>query len=262
MTVKTEEYIYKQIDGVELTVRVYYPPDRDPEGHPAVLFYFGGGWQGGSIEQFAPQSEFLASQGMIAATPEYRVHSKHNTTPFESVEDAKDALHWIWLHSRELGIDPDRIAVAGGSAGGHLAACTAILQGGASGSLTVHHIPNSMVLFNPVCDTSERGFGSDKLGARKLELSPLHNVTRELPPSIIFHGTADQTVPFDNAVEFAAKIQEYGSTCRLIPYEGRGHGFFNKGRSEGDQDYLDTRDRMYDFLTETLTSSKTGGEGS
>jgi len=259
MTVKTEEYIYKQVDGAELAIRVYFPPDRDHGSRPAVVFYFGGGWQGGTIEQFAPHSEFLASQGFIAATPEYRIRSKHNTTPFESVEDAKDALHWIWLHSRELGIDPHRIAVAGGSAGGHLAACTAILQGGVSGSPAVHHIPKAVVLFNPVCDTSERGFGSERLGARKLELSPLHNVTEGLPPTIVFHGTADQTVPYDNAVEFVAKLQEHGNTSRLVSYEGRGHGFFNKGRSEGDRDYLDTRDRMHDFLKEMLHSVR--GEG-
>jgi len=258
MTVQTEEYVYKQINGVELALRVYFPPDGKSGNHPAVVFYFGGGWQNGTIEQFAPQSEFLASRGFIAATPEYRVYAKHQTTPFASVEDAKDALHWIWQHGRELGIDPNRIAVAGGSAGGHLAACTAILPDEAFGSSMAQQIPKAMVLFNPVCDTSERGFGSEKLGDRKLELSPLHNVTNGVPPTIVFHGTADKTVPYGNAVEFAGKMQEYGNPCTLVPYEGRGHGFFNKGKSEGDQDYLDTRDRMYVFLKENLLPDQSG----
>jgi acetyl esterase/lipase len=250
MTIETKDFIYKKVDNAELVIRFFFPQDLDPqEKRPAVIFFFGGGWEHGTIDRFAPQSRYAASHGFIAATPEYRIRSKHQTTPFESVEDAKDALDWVRRHSDELNIDAERIAVGGGSAGGHLAACTAMLKDRNYDRNEVFRIPKALVLFNPVCDTSENGYGHDRLGERKLELSPYHHITPGLPPSIIFHGTADKVVPYSNAVNFCTKMQLAGNDCTLITYEGRGHAFFSV---EGIIDHQDTLDRMFHFLKRVL----------
>jgi acetyl esterase/lipase len=74
------------------------------------------------------QAEYLATRGIIAFCPDYRVKSRNATTPFESVMDAKSAMRYLKSHGSELGIDTSRIVASGGSAGGHLAACTAVID--------------------------------------------------------------------------------------------------------------------------------------
>ena len=147
-----------------------------------------------------------------------------------------------------LGIAPDRIVAGGGSAGGHVAASTALLQGlnepGEDASISSR--PQALVLFNPVIDTTEKGYGAEKLGARQIEASPVHHVRPGLPPTIVFHGTADTTVPFENVERFCALMARAGNRCALVPYEGMAHGFFNRARDL--DSYLDTTSRADSFL--------------
>jgi acetyl esterase len=244
----TEERVYKIIDGHEVKVRLFIPEDGK-KARPAIVFFFGGGWWGGSWEQFRTHSEFLASQGFVAMTAQYRNGSIHGAAPHECVEDAKDMFTWAVCHAGELGVDRARVAVAGGSSGGHLALCTGMLspdertreeRGGIS--------PKAMVLFNPVCDTSQRA----RFGDYAVALSPIHHVAAGQPPALLFHGTADTTVLFGEIVEFAEKMRACGNEITVEPYEGRVHGFFNLGRSESDEDYKDTLQKTYAFLQERL----------
>jgi acetyl esterase len=250
---ETAELVYKKTDDTELLLRIYYPKGHDlNRKRPAVVFYYGGRWEIGTIAQFEPHSRHLASKGYIAITPEYRIKSKHGTTPFECVEDAKDALYFVWQKSSELGIDPARIAVTGASAGGHLAACTVILKDEKYDGRQIYKIPKAMVLFNPVSDTSENGYGRESIGERYLEISPFHHIYKGLPPTLVYHGTGDKIVPFYNSAAFCAKMQEMGNECTLVTYSRRGHGFFNKGKTKNDTDYIDTLKRTESFLDEKL----------
>ena len=81
---------YKHIDTIDLKMDIHYPKDfKEGDQLPVIIFFFGGGWKGGTIEQFRPQAKYFASRGIIAALADYRVSSRHGTTPFESVKDAK-----------------------------------------------------------------------------------------------------------------------------------------------------------------------------
>jgi len=114
---------YKQIDSVKLDLTLRYPPNfKKNKTYPCIVFYFGGGWNGGTTEQFKPHAEYLESRGMITVLADYRVKSRHNTTPYESVADAKSAIRFLRQHAEELNINPNKIVASGGSAGGHLAA--------------------------------------------------------------------------------------------------------------------------------------------
>ena len=120
-----------------------------------------------------------------------------------------------------------------------MAGATAILQGidDPADDLNVSPVPNAVVLFNPVLDTTETGYGAALIGKNTLELSLTHHVKRVLPPMILFHGTGDHTVPFANAEEFVKRVKAAGGDCQLVPFEGADHGFFNspkmrKGNSE------------------------------
>jgi acetyl esterase len=158
------------------------------------------------------------------------------------VADAKSCLRWLRKNADRLGIDPERIVAAGGSAGGHLAAATATLPGldEAGEDTSVSAVPNALVLFNPALVLAPfpglelQGFeskgGSERFGCEPEAISPLHHVTDHLPPTLILHGRADTTVPFASAEAFTAEMQKKGNRCELVGYEGQQHGFFNNAK--------------------------------
>jgi hypothetical protein len=119
---------YKTANGLELKLHVFEPMGLQPsDRRPAIVFFFGGGWNSGEAKQFYQQARALADQGMVAFSADYRVKSRNQTTPFECVLDGKSAIRWVRQHAAALGVDPERIAAAGGSAGGHVAASAACL---------------------------------------------------------------------------------------------------------------------------------------
>ena len=257
-----ETEVYKTIGGLRLNIYLF-----KPEGHqqtdkrPAIVFFFGGGWRSGSPEQFLNQCKSLASRGMIAAAADYRVSSRNQSTILQSVQDAKSAVRWLRTHAARLGIDPDRIAAGGGSAGGHLAACTGLISGLDENGENpkVSSRSNALVLFNPGLILA--GVAGDKPKASSLEdllkragteperISPYHAIARGAPPTIIFHGTADTTVPFRTIEVFAAAMKAAGNSCKVVPFEGRTHGFFNLGRGDS-SDYRAVLQETEVFLTE------------
>lgn len=226
-----------------------YESDVKSDLGPAIVFFFGGGWVHDNPSQFRPHSEVLAERGMVAVCAEYRIYSKHGITPFECVEDGKSAIRWIREHADSLGVDSNRIVAAGGSAGGHVAACTAVINGfeNDAENLQTSSKPNALVLFNPVIDTWREGYGMEKIGENAKDISPVHHVKSALPPTLVFHGTADSTVPFENVERFCNIMHEAGNVCELIPFEGHNHAFFNYGRFDN-QPYNKTIEVMELFL--------------
>ncbi|MCX7818080.1 MAG: alpha/beta hydrolase [Kiritimatiellae bacterium] len=252
--------VYKRIRGVALNMYIFEPPAHSTNRpRPAIVFFFGGGWRGGTPAQFRPQAERLAARGMVAMCADYRVSSRHGVTAKDCVEDAKSAIRWVRANAGRLGVDPNRIAAAGGSAGGHLAACAGVVPGFETEGedRAVPSVPNAMVLFNPVlvlaplvgltdCSETRTNELREQLGAEPAALSPAHHVTSNQPPCIIFHGTADTTVPYRTAEIFADLMRRHGNRCQLVPFEGAGHGFFNYGRAGGG--YAETLQRTEEFL--------------
>ena len=223
---------YKQIGEVKLDLFVFHPSghNQKTDKAPVALFFFGGGWNGGSVAQFAPHCRYLTERGMVAIVADYRVASRHKTSPFECVKDGKSAVRWVRKNAGRLGVDPERIAVGGGSAGGHVAAATATIEGlnEAGEDNSVSAVPNALLLFNPVYDNGpDKGYGYERVKDRYLEISPMHNIRKGMPPAIVFLGTNDKLVPVETGKKFQQKMQEVGSRSDLHLYEDQGHGFFN-----------------------------------
>jgi acetyl esterase/lipase len=239
--------VYREVNGSKLNAYVFTPPQHQAsDRRPAVLFFFGGGWKGGSPGQFLPQSLYLAQRGMVAISCDYRVLSRHGVIPQDCLRDAKAAMRWARANAVRLGIDPDRIVAGGGSAGGHLAAAIALVPGFEDGAHPeVSSMPNALALFNPAVVLSpvegHAGLLTDEKFAdisartdgRPQEISPYHFIRTGLPPSIVFHGTKDEAVPFPTVELFANAMIAAGNRCELKAYEGQPHGFFNPGRGQG-----------------------------
>ena len=235
-----KRHIYKKVGKVELPLYVFQPAGHQADAKaPAIVFFFGGGWRSGSPTQFAPQCEALSKRGMVAITVEYRVSSRHPETKVEDcVEDAKSAMRWVRAHAKKLGVDPDRIASGGGSAGGHLAACTALVEhlNAESDDAKVSARPNAMVLFNPAMgwdqeDAERRQRSGDRSRGPMEKVMPLTYASEKQPPCIMFFGTADGLLK--GAELFRDRSKKAGNSCKIVTYEGQGHGFFNQRKGGG-----------------------------
>jgi len=229
--IRSEERLYRKTPEGDLYLHFYFPSDwKSKDARPAIVFFFGGGWKTGSYQQFVPQAEYFASRGLVTASADYRIKSEHGTTPDKSVEDAKSAVRWLRSHAKELGIDPDKIIVAGGSAGGHLAAATATLKDfdAAGDDISVSCVPNALVLFNPVTNLTlikDRKLVKVDPDVAK-RLSPALQLNKSTPPAVLFYGTADKYFP--HGEEYAAKAKELGIRAELYVAPGKSHGFFNR----------------------------------
>lgn len=253
--------VFKQVGDVELRLQFFRPADWSAQDQrPAIVFFFGGGWKGGSPSHFAAQAEYLATQGIVTCCAEYRVTSMHGSTAAQSVADAKSAVRYLRSHSSELGVDPDRIAAGGGSAGGHLAAAVATLPGlNEDGEdLSVSCVPDALVLFDAAVDITAEGLGRDhdgeahqemltRIGATEEELSPTSHVTAGLPPTIMFHGIADSVVPYAQVEVFQQRMEAAGNHCELVGYADKEHNFYASTGPDRES-YRDTLRRTHLFF--------------
>ena len=231
-----ETIVFKTVPGkvTDLKLHLFYPEGYDTgKPYPAIVLYFGGGWNGGNAAQFYIQAKYLASRGMVAICSDYRTRSSHGVVPYQCVEDGKAAMRHVRQHAGKLGIDPNRIAAGGGSAGGHVAAATATLdQFDAGENLNVSCVPNALVLFNPVYDNGPDGYGYDRVKEYWEVFSPMHNIDEDHPPTIVFLGDEDDLVPVSTAEAYQQQLRELGIQSELHVYPGAPHGFFNWNRDK------------------------------
>jgi acetyl esterase/lipase len=251
--------VYKTAGNARLSIYIFNPPGHKAGARrPAMVFFFGGGWRSGSPRQFEQQCRYLSSRGMVAMAADYRVASRHDVKPIDCVRDAKSAIRWVRRNAPRLGIDPGRIAAGGGSAGGHLAAAAGVIAGldEPGEDLQVSSRPDALVLFNPALVLAPvaglarpvvPAEARERFGAEPEEISPYHHLTKGAPPTIIFHGQADTTVPYATVEFFAKKSAALGNRCELVGFEGEQHGFFNYGRGGG-QRYRETLAKTDEFL--------------
>ena len=241
---------YKTAGEVKLTMSIFSPAGhKATDKRPAILFFFGGGFVGGSPAQFHQHCRYFASRGMVAITADYRVRKRHKTKPADSMQDGKDAMRYVRANAKRLGIDPERIVASGGSAGATIAACVGVIPNldAASTEKKVSYTPGAMVLFNPAImgKTAIERTNPDGSPAFPKSIMPWYHVREGLPPSIMFFGTDDRLMA--GAKEFREAARSKGNRCELVTWEGVGHGFFNFGRG-GNKHFVETLKAADKFL--------------
>ena len=241
-----EEMVYKTIDAIDLALFIYHPEAQEKPG-PAIIFFHGGGWNGGSPNQFREHAKYFSSRGLACILAEYRLKEIHGASPFEALKDAKSAIRYLKEHAVELGIDSSKIIASGGSAGGHLAVASSVI-------LTYNEIDDNLaysskaaalVLFNPVFDNGPGGYGYDRVGEAYKDFSPLHNLKKGAPPTLLLFGDQDNLVPVETILYYQKVMEKIGSRCDLKLYKGEKHAFFNYDKKSN---YIKTVIAMDEFL--------------
>lgn len=233
-----EKIEYGKVGARSLLLDLYQPQKR-VEKAPGLIFIHGGGWKSGHRKDYRVYTTWFAQQGYVAATISYRL-SKESLFP-AAVEDAKCAVRWMRANAKSIGVDPDKIVVIGGSAGGHLAmmvgysAEDSTLEG--TGGYAEHSSQVAAVvdIYGPFdLETPEgkaAGVVKDFLGQQNYEdapelwkrASPATYLNVGDPPTLIIHGSMDEIVPISQAELLATRLRELKISSRYLRLEGWPH---------------------------------------
>ena len=249
-------HVYKATQGGFLHLD-HFRSER-PGPMPALLLFHGGGWELGAPRQFHVPARALSQRlGLHVFCVEYRIHSRHRSSPADAVQDARDAIRHVRRHAAVLNVDPGRIAAGGGSAGGHLAACLGTGAGLADQDTdsSVSTRPQALILLNPMLDLSPGRPDHAQVAAHWQALSPHHHVGPGLPPTLVLSGTRDAEVPVATVQAFCARAHAVGSLCEAQFFEGAGHGFFNAEVASG-RYVKPTWDAVERFLQQHVLAGK------
>jgi len=223
-----KEIVYKETPQGILKMYAQFPKGWNKrDKRTAVIFFHGGGWGGGSRDLFKYQCAYFASRGIVAATVTYRLATKKATATMKDkgsrkrlcIPDAKSAIRWVKQHAEELGVDPDRIIVSGGSAGGHIGLI-------ATSNPALNHPDDpegfdtsvaAMVLFNPALTLAD---------AKDSEIDFIQHLKPGAPPAIAFFGSKDKWLKGWNPTYAKWKSLEK-SVIEVQIAEGQNHAFFN-----------------------------------
>lgn len=234
-TVGPDIRVYKTIGATKLTVHVFHTSQtKSGKRAPAILLFHGGGWVAGSPEWVYEAAQRYAKYGAVAIAVEYRLCDQKIVTPLDSLADARDALGWTQANAAELGVDPDRIAAYGVSAGGQLAAALATIDDPQHPS-TLAGL-EALVMISPAVSVAHDGWFQRILleKASAIDLSPDEHITKRLPPTLIFHGVSDTLVPISGVRRFCERAKQQGSDCEIVEYPNVGHLFTRKLDSQED----------------------------
>jgi acetyl esterase/lipase len=227
----SETFVFKKVGDVELRLHVVKPEDWKPsDKRPCLVTFFGGGWSSGTPAKSITYAKWVAKYGLVGVAPDYRTRNRFNTQPEDCVADGRAAVRWIQDHAAELGVDPAKIVVQGSSAGGHVAAWTAIpdpVTPETASDPVPNPAPMGLILLWPVTDTGTNGYGGPKRfandEARANNLSVTGRMPAKMPPILVFHGTADKTVKFENSQAFTDKMKANGNSCELVVFPDAPH---------------------------------------
>ena len=226
-----ESSVFKKVGDVELRLHVVKPKDWKASDRRACLVtFFGGGWTSGTPARSLTYAKWAAKNGLVGVAPDYRTRNRFNTQPEDCVADGRAAVRWVQDHAAELGVDPAKIVVQGSSAGGHVAAWTAIpdpVTPETASDPVPNPAPMGLILLWPVTDTGTNGYGGPKRfgndEARANNLSVTGRMPAKMPPTLVFHGTADKTVKVENSKAFTDKMKANGNLCELIVFPDAPH---------------------------------------
>jgi pectinesterase len=228
--------------GVDSLTLDLFLPKSSKNPMPGVVFVACGGWIGGAKSQLWRQAAYLAARGFPSATTQCR-YAPAVRFP-EQLNDAIAAVMWLRAHAANYGIDASHVAIAGASAGGHLAALVGLNQwdGVDWSSAPLNARVQAAIVFNGVLDLFDLEgapvvtknvttfLGDTRSGnpALWLRASPIQHVDASAAPFLLLHGTSDATVPYRHSASMQRRLAGLGVRVDLFTAPDSGHGFFNR----------------------------------
>ncbi len=273
------DVVYSTIPGYRpLRLDLYLPADAPNAAHARhalILFVHGGGWESGHTRHAGAFANWplvlasIAARGFVVASVEYRLSGEAKFPA--AVVDVRSALHWLRAHDALYGIDRDRVALWGPSAGAQIAALAGLAPASA-GNDSIGTSIKAIVGWYGVFDVaalnpgSSSGAGSgDTPEARYLgcgpgscpaqllkAASPIAHVHRASPPLLLIHGRDDDIVPSDQASAMHARCLAVGASCELLLLDGAGHSFVASSAAQTRVASLLALERTLAFLEQRL----------
>jgi acetyl esterase/lipase/HEAT repeat protein len=241
--------IYKRPGDRDLKITLTFPKDwRLEDRRPALVFFYNGGWkQSGANRQFSEQADYFARRGLVCGRADYREKSQDGITSVKCIEDIFSAIRWLRAHAAELGVDPKRIAAAGGSGSIHLLA--SVRYAGEihakDDDLTISPTPGALFLFDSDLDVLEPA----KM-RRLLTGTESPEARQHFPPTIIFYGGRDALMPYLD--DFVTQAKKAGLPIEPFVEEDGLHGAFKFSPwLEKTTARMDERLRELGFLKDT-----------
>lgn len=230
---RTEEF---ESNGAKIAARVLAPKGAPGGGRPALVLFHGGGWNEGEASWMDGVAEQYTQLGFVTVSVEYRL-SSGSTTPFDSVADARNAIRWVRREATRLGVNSQKVAALGTSAGAHLAASAAIFDE-PWGDL-YSSVPNALVLRSPAVSVESSTWFQKLVGgpSQAAALSPVLHVRAGLPPMLLLQGEEDNVTSASDAKRFCQRMEEKGNVCQLKVYPGVGHLFTRNLTNQEVPDY-------------------------
>lgn len=239
------DVVYTKVNGWDGRADLYLNPNASKPS-PVIINIHGGGWNKGTKESQGGFNTFFKA-GFAVANMEYRLSGQAKAPA--AVEDTRCMLIYLIKNAKELNIDPNKIVIMGGSAGGHLA-----LMGGLLGNdhrfdtncPGVENVKVAAIIDKyGIADVWDWTYGPEhKSSSPKLWLgdnvknddfiksvSPINYVTKNSPPIFIVHGDSDPTVPYQQSVDLYKKLQKLGVKSQFITVAGGVHGKFDKEKN-------------------------------
>jgi acetyl esterase/lipase len=230
---------YGNAGGESLKLDAYVPEGAGL--FPAVILVHGGGWNGGDKSggprkgYMAPMHEPLEKAGYAWFSINYRLAPKHQYPA--NIEDVETAIRWVKANAAKYHLDPQRLALSGESAGGHLIQLAAVRATPETRVAAVIPFYARCTLVDDIQPGGELRANLAQLFGRKTyddvaekmmrEASPLLHVKRGLPPFLLVHGTADQSVPYQQSLDWQARMKDLGMACDLITIKEGVHGMIS-----------------------------------
>ncbi len=232
---------YCKVGDIELKLDLARPT-KVIEPRPCIVMIHGGGWRGGDRSAHSDATVKLADQGYVAATVSYRFAQ---VAPFPAqVEDVKAAIRFLRANATKYGLDPNKIGAVGFSAGAHLSMLLGTMDKedgleGNGGNLDQSSKVQAVVAFFGPTDLAADDYpeavvfmiddlvgakGADGLAMKK-KASPITYVSKGDAPTLIFHGTKDRLVPWNQATKMADALDKHGVPGRVELLVGADHGW-------------------------------------
>ena len=222
-------YVYQTEADCELVAHCFFPENHSPsDTRPAIIFFHGGLWDVSMATQFAPHCMHFAGRGMVAVSIEYRVSSIRDCSPEDALEDAQMAILWVKHNHQALGVDPNRIIVAGAASGAHMSLCLAMMTDPIEMD-PYSPRPLGVIALSTIMDTTKKGICHERFreAGNAAKLSPSKLICKGLCPMLLVHGKADTITPYDAVAKFTKAMKRKKNKCELIDFESMNHSFFN-----------------------------------